>query len=137
LKKGRVITHFHENNKPIGAICHGPAALLSTKLLNQGQFPFEGYRITCFSNLEEKSIELMWFDKLKWYQENALKEMGAVIRKKLPMIPNVVLDRELVTGNKIQKSLFLIFAGQGPTSANKFSRTFVNHLFKYNPKCDL
>lgn len=105
---GRILTYFHENNKPIGAICHGPAGLLSTKLLNQGNFPFEGYRLACYSFIEEKANELMWFDKLKWYQDCALKEAGAIVRnKKIPMLPNVVLDRELVTGKTILK-LFLV-----------------------------
>ena len=98
---GRIILHFHQNNKPIASLCHGPIALLSTKTVSQGPWAFSGYRMTCYSDLEEKTNELMWGDKLKLKVEDALKENGAKVQNRLPMLPNLICDKELITGMKI------------------------------------
>ncbi len=134
----RVLSFFHSQRRPIGkflscaslywwltralclcthagSICHGPAALLAAKN-ESGQWLFSGYRMTAYSNREETMNELMWWDKVPLHVEDKLRESGAVLSNSwLPGMSNVVVDRELITG-------------QGPTSAGKFAGAFLNAL---------
>ncbi|KAH0605767.1 uncharacterized protein H6S33_004224 [Morchella sextelata] len=113
---GRILSHFHKQHKPTGVICHGPIALLSTKLAENGEFAYKDYRVTCYANKEEMSNELMWGAKLEKKVEDALREAGAKVEvSTIPLMPNVVRDRELVSG-------------EGPTSAYAFGQEFVKTL---------
>lgn len=113
---GHILNYFHNTRKPTGVICHGPIALLSTKYDNNGEFAYKGYKVTCYANKEEASIEMMWGAKLQKKVEDALREAGANVEvTTLPLMPNVVKDRELVSG-------------EGPTSAWKFGQEFVKML---------
>lgn len=113
---GRILKHFHEAKKPTAVICHGSIALLSTeKVYPEGQWPYHGYKMTCYSNKEERLNQLMWFSSLKIKVEDALRSAGAKIDNGLPMQPNCVLDRELISA-------------QGPTSVWKLGNEFVKAL---------
>jgi len=114
---GYIINHFHRHNKPTGLICHGPVALLSTNLaISMDQnWPYIGYRMTAYSNKEEIFNEILWRDRLHFHVEDGLKDAGAQFESRLPLLPNVVVDRELVTG-------------QGPTSAWRFGEAFLKAL---------
>jgi putative intracellular protease/amidase len=46
---GRVIGILHAKNAPIASLCHGPAMLLSAPGRDDGQWLFDGYRLTCFT----------------------------------------------------------------------------------------
>lgn len=48
---------FLAAGKPVGALCHGPAALSNVKS-NGGESIFKGRRVTCFSNQEEEMVGL-------------------------------------------------------------------------------
>eukprot|EP00743_Colponemidia_sp_Colp-15_P012040 GILK01013574.1.p1 GENE.GILK01013574.1~~GILK01013574.1.p1 ORF type:complete len:256 (-),score=36.75 GILK01013574.1:70-837(-) len=113
---GRILLHFHQFNKPIGAICHGPAGLLSP-LAAQPElaWPFAGYEMSCYSNNEEKMMELMWRGDLPWKLETKLATLGGRMRENWPMVPKVTVDRELISA-------------QGPTSAGQFGDRFVQAL---------
>lgn len=104
---GRIINYFHSAAKPIGAICHGPAALLSAKD-QSGNWPFAGYDMTCYSNKEEKVNEMLWWDKLPFLLESTLAGRGGHVRPGFPMTSTVRIDRELITGQ--QPSSFGEFA---------------------------
>lgn len=54
---GRILSHFHSNSKPTAALCHGPWAFLSTKYGPDKQFAYKGYKMTSWSNAEEKVME--------------------------------------------------------------------------------
>lgn len=112
---GRILMHFHNRNKPTGIICHAPVALLSTTLVQPKPWAYEGYQMTCYSNAEEKMNELMWRSSLQFKAEDALRNSGAIMKEALPMMPNVVEDRELITG-------------QGPTSADRLGDALVKAL---------
>ncbi|KAH8151449.1 uncharacterized protein LAJ45_04654 [Morchella importuna] len=113
---GRILNHFHKQHKPTGVICHGPIALLSTKLAENGEFAYKDYRVTCYANKEEMTNELMWGAKLETKVEDALREAGAKVEvSTIPLMPNVVRDRELVSG-------------EGPSSAYAFGQEFVKTL---------
>ncbi|RPA90164.1 ThiJ/PfpI family protein [Choiromyces venosus 120613-1] len=108
---GRILSHFHEHHKPTGVICHGPIALLSTQ-----PFAYKGYKVTCYPNKEEMANEVVWGAKLERKVEDALREAGAQVEvAAAPLVPKVVVDRELVSG-------------EGPSSALQLGRGFVGLL---------
>jgi putative intracellular protease/amidase len=55
---GRILSHFHEQQKPTASLCHGPWAFLSTKVGPQREFAYKGYKITAWSDAE-KFMETM------------------------------------------------------------------------------
>jgi putative intracellular protease/amidase len=114
---GSILKWFHERGVPIASICHGPAALLSamddpdsflsavkrndTQLMQQmsQSFPWRGYNMTCFSNIEENSMFLLNLitgprSRPEWYCESALRECGA---NYCGYVGRVCEDRELLT----------------------------------------
>lgn len=100
----RVLRHFHENAKPTGSLCHGPAAFLAAQ-----PFPYAGYRMTALSDGEEQLQELMnVYDtnvRLTWYVERDLRAAGADYERNfLKFTSRVVTDRELVTGQNPQSA---------------------------------
>jgi len=111
---GRIVSYFHNTGKLIGAICHGPAGLLAAKDA-EGHWPFAGYRMTCYSDSEEKVNELMWWDKMTYHLETTLAGRGAQMETGFPMLPKVYVDRELITG-------------QQPASVVEFSEAFLTRL---------
>ncbi|PKX89324.1 type 1 glutamine amidotransferase domain-containing protein [Aspergillus novofumigatus IBT 16806] len=89
---GRVLRHFHAKKKPTASLCHGPIALLSTKQAGDGSFIYKGYRITCWSDAEEKVMETMLGGEIKKV-ESSLRNEG---------LRCITVDRELVTGGNPQ-----------------------------------
>src|SRR5580698_10405236 len=45
---GRLLTAQLASGNPLFIVCHGPAAILATRI--HGVSPFKGYKITCFTN---------------------------------------------------------------------------------------
>src|ERR1700728_1218060 len=54
---GRLLVALHRKSAPIAALCHGPALLLSAPERPDGQWLFDGYRLTCFTDEEEIQTE--------------------------------------------------------------------------------
>ncbi|NUL02890.1 type 1 glutamine amidotransferase domain-containing protein [Streptomyces lunaelactis] len=94
-ESGRLLTAALDSGKPLGVVCHGPAALLAAKR-EDGTSPFAGYRLTGFTNAEETQAGLA--DKAKWLLQDRLVEIGADFQEGEPWAPYVVVDRNLVTG---------------------------------------
>ena len=140
---GRVLRYFHEQHRPTGLICHGPAALLSTvhapsafasaladnRASDAAQaaqgFAYAGYRVTVFSKAEEKQVEeggggafLGGF--VKFYVDDALRSAGASVETGEPWKSHVVRDRELITA-------------QQPGSDAEFTRSFMQALSEPTP----
>ena len=84
-----------ESGRPLGVVCHAPAALLATQD-DRGASPFAGYRLTGFTNAEEKQAGLA--DKAKWLLEDRLVALGADFRAGDPWAEHVEVDRNLYTG---------------------------------------
>ena len=64
---GRLLLHFHQTQKPTASMCHGPVALLATKVAQPDvPWAYSGYKLTCYSNTEEKTNELLFGDKLQF-----------------------------------------------------------------------
>ena len=83
------------SGKPLGVVCHAPAALLATRDA-RGTSPFAGYRLTGFTNAEEKQAGLA--DKATWLLQDRLVELGADFQEADPWSEHVVVDRNLYTG---------------------------------------
>ncbi|BAU73524.1 type 1 glutamine amidotransferase domain-containing protein [Metapseudomonas furukawaii] len=110
---GQLLRHFHQAGKPTAAICHGPIALLSAQddpqgyqaALARGARPaadnwlYEGYRMTIFSDPEERVFEgSLNGDRVLFYPAKAMAGAGGEMSYSKEWSPNVVVDRELITG---------------------------------------
>lgn len=110
---GEILRHFNAEAKPTAAICHGPITLLSAQKNPQqyqqsviAQQPakasnwiYEGYRMTIFSDAEEAVFEAsLNGDKLQYYPGKAMQQAGGEMQYAQEWTANVVVDRELITG---------------------------------------
>eukprot|EP00999_Lentomonas_sp_LEN2_P000661 NODE_1657_length_779_cov_99.372699_g1608_i0.p1 GENE.NODE_1657_length_779_cov_99.372699_g1608_i0~~NODE_1657_length_779_cov_99.372699_g1608_i0.p1 ORF type:complete len:236 (-),score=46.13 NODE_1657_length_779_cov_99.372699_g1608_i0:14-721(-) len=92
----QLIKEFFEAGKPVGAVCHGPAALVNVKLTD-GSYLVKGKKVTCFSNAEEEAVKLM--DAMPFPLESKLVENGGTYEKAPDMwAAHVVVDGNLITG---------------------------------------
>lgn len=92
---GRLLTAALASGKPLAIVCHAPAALLATRI--HGKSPFEGYRITCFTNEEEEGVGLA--SACQWLLEDEVQEKVGVNFSRGPIWePYMVEDRNLITG---------------------------------------
>ena len=94
-RSARLLRQTLESGKPLGAVCHGAAALLAVRDPDGG-WPFAGYRLTGFSRAEEGLTGLA--DKVRWVLQDRLVADGAVYEETAPWAPHVVVDRNLITG---------------------------------------
>ena len=91
---GRPLTAALASGKPLGVVCHAPAALLATR--RKGVSPFAGYRVTGFTNDEEEAVGLR--DQAKWLLEDELVKLGVNYSRGEIWKPYTVVDRNLYTG---------------------------------------
>jgi putative intracellular protease/amidase len=92
---GRLLTAQLASGKPLAIVCHGPSALLATRI--HGESPFRDYRVTCFTNDEEEAVGLA--SKCQWLLEDELKDKIGVEFSRGPIWePYMVEDRNLITG---------------------------------------
>jgi len=91
---GKLLTLALESGKPLGVVCHGPAALLAAE--QDGANAFAGYRVAAFTNAEE--TQSGFADKAKWLLQDRLTEVGVLVQVGEPWAPHIVVDRNLVTG---------------------------------------
>ncbi|TQC42406.1 type 1 glutamine amidotransferase domain-containing protein [Rhodococcus sp. WS4] len=93
---GGIIRSFHDSGKPVAAVCHGPAALLSARS-DGGSWLFAGHKMTAFSNVEEHQVGFA--DRAKWLLEDrVVSEGGVYAAAQQPWGEFVVVDRNLYTG---------------------------------------
>ncbi|WDT84680.1 hypothetical protein [Alteromonas sp. 009811495] len=108
-----MLAQFDATVKPTAAICHGPIALLSAQLNPQSfelalkngdkatsqEWIYDGYRMTIFSTPEEEYFESTLDDAtLLYFPADAMASAGGNMQYKAMWAPNVVVDRELITG---------------------------------------
>ncbi|WP_027381546.1 type 1 glutamine amidotransferase domain-containing protein [Chryseobacterium daeguense] len=92
LKK--VIAEFYENNRVVGAVCHGPVSLLNVKL-SDGSYLVDGKNITSFTTEEEDNYAR---PDVPFDLQTALTEQGAIFHAAEPWSANSIADGNLVTG---------------------------------------
>ncbi|HEV7776141.1 MAG TPA: type 1 glutamine amidotransferase domain-containing protein [Luteibacter sp.] len=133
---GKILKSFHDTARPTGVICHGPTALLSalsdpnafrdalarndyatTAKIATG-WPYAGYHLTVFATGEERGLEGtsgQLGGSVIYYADDALAEAGAHVERVAAYHSNVVVDRELVSGEQ-------------PFSSDEFGDAFVAKL---------
>jgi putative intracellular protease/amidase len=95
---GRLLSVLQRRAAPIAALCHGPALLLAAPERADGQWLFDGYRMTCFTDEEELQTEAGGLG-MAWLLDAALMNAGAVFDDgPSAWASHVVVDRNLVTG---------------------------------------
>ncbi|MGF1450942.1 MAG: type 1 glutamine amidotransferase domain-containing protein [Opitutales bacterium] len=92
---GDAIAAFVDADKPVGAVCHGPAALLPAKAAD-GSWLFAGKKVTGFTNEEEHAVELA--EVMPFLLETRLKEAGGEFSQAPKFQAHVVTDGKLATG---------------------------------------
>jgi putative intracellular protease/amidase len=91
---GALLAAALASGKPLGIVCHAPAALLATAV--EGASAFAGYRVTGFTNAEETQAGLA--DKAKWLLQDRLVDLGVDFREGEAWAPHIEVDRNLYTG---------------------------------------
>ncbi|MGY1518965.1 type 1 glutamine amidotransferase domain-containing protein [Luteimonas sp. A482] len=86
-----------EGGAVVAAVCHGPAALADVRLAD-GSLLVDGRAMTGFSNEEETVFGKKWGKEFPWLLETALRERGARWSNAPLMMPHLVVDGRLVTG---------------------------------------
>lgn len=107
-----LIESFNSNNKPVGFVCHAPAALKKVKGTD-GQPLVKGKKVTGFSNSEEEGVGLM--EVVPFKVEDMLEEKGGAYSKADDWQPYVVEDGNLVTG-------------QNPASSESVAKKLLSQL---------
>lgn len=93
---------FYRSGKPVASVCHGPACLVGAT--GRGNEPVvKNHRFTCFSDVEEKQIGADSY--VPFMLESTLKAQGGVPQQASPFQPNVVADRQLITGQNPASSI--------------------------------
>ncbi|RMC93442.1 type 1 glutamine amidotransferase domain-containing protein [Aquitalea palustris] len=90
-----LIESFERAGKPIGFVCHAPAALRHVKAAN-GESLIKGRKVTGFTNSEEAAVELT--DVVPFLIEDEFNSQQAIYQKGPDWAPFVVRDGTLITG---------------------------------------
>tara|TARA_R110002111_G_C5923268_1_gene366094 strand:+ start:83 stop:796 length:714 start_codon:yes stop_codon:yes gene_type:complete len=105
----KTIAYFYETDRVVGAVCHGPVALLNLKL-SDGTSLLEGKRVAAFTTEEEVGHSE---HDVPFMLDAEMTKQGAVHTHANPYEKHVVVDGLLVTG-------------QNPASASGVAQEMVN-----------
>jgi putative intracellular protease/amidase len=92
LKK--IIVETYQRKALVGAVCHGPVALLNAKL-RDGSYLVQGKNITSFTDAEEENYATA---DVPFMLQTALTAQGAKFHAAAPWSANSIADGNLVTG---------------------------------------
>lgn len=114
---GQILHDFHDHQKTTILLCHGPVALLAATsdpvaeqaALRRGDmaqasklamgWPYKGYNMTVFSDDEEGvAIKNVFHARPLIIPQQALQQAGGKVLAATAWHPQVVQDRELITG---------------------------------------
>ena len=96
-----LIEAFNESGKPLGFVCHAPAALKNVKGTD-GNPLVKNKKVAGFSNTEEEGVGLT--DVVPFRVEDMLVDNGGSYSKADDWQPHVVADGNLVTGQNLASS---------------------------------
>jgi putative intracellular protease/amidase len=99
---GEAVSQTLTAGKVVGAVCHGPMALINAKT-SDGEPVVKGKKVACFTDVEENQVGLS--EKVPFLLEAKLKELGATVEIADPWSDNAVQDGKLVTGQNPQSSV--------------------------------
>ncbi|MRR07183.1 MAG: type 1 glutamine amidotransferase domain-containing protein [Deltaproteobacteria bacterium] len=109
-----LIEAFVKADKPVGAVCHAPVALVNVRG-KDGEYLVKGKHVTGFTNKEEEAVGLTAV--VPFLLEDRLKERGGVFSNAANWVPHVQVDGKLVTGQNPASS------GPGAKELLKLLRT--------------
>jgi putative intracellular protease/amidase len=89
-----LIEAVYNANKPVAAVCHGPAVL--HRATYQGEPIVKGKRVTGFANSEEEAVELT--NVVPFLVEDELKRLGGRYEKAADWESFAIVDGRLITG---------------------------------------
>jgi len=92
-----LLARHYEGGGIVAAVCHGPAALAEVRLAD-GRLLVAGKRMTGFSNEEEAVFGKRWAKEFPFLLEDAMRARGALWQEAALMMPQVVVDGRLITG---------------------------------------
>jgi|AntRauTorcE11897_2_1112592.scaffolds.fasta_scaffold22755_2 putative intracellular protease/amidase len=108
----KVTTAIYENNGAVGAVCHGPAALVNVKL-SDGSHLLSNKKTAVFTNSEEAAVKLT--EVVPFLLQTKFEKVGAEVVLAKDFAENAVRDGRLVTG-------------QNPASAEKSGELLVEAI---------
>ncbi len=111
-KLANIACSIYERGGVLGAICHGPAALVNLKLTD-GTYLIAGKRFSAFTDEEERSIKLE--NVVPFLLASKLEERGGIHTKAENFKPHFEIDGRLVTA-------------QNPPSAKSMGEAMVKVL---------
>lgn len=114
-----LIKDFHKNNKVIGAVCHGPAALVNVTL-DDGKPFLKNKQVSGFTNKEELLLIPKAASIFPFLLQDKLIAQGAVFNEGRMYLEKVSHDHNLITG-------------QNPWSVWLLAETMVKQM-GYTPK---
>lgn len=89
------VATLYESGRPVGAVCHGPAALVNVKL-SDGSYLVDGRQVNGFTDEEEAAVELV--EAMPFLLEARLRERGGDFSESPNFQKHVAVDGMLVTG---------------------------------------
>jgi len=97
---GRLLREAHDKKLPTVTLCHGPAALLSTKTGEGNAFSYKDYKGVCFTDKTDAFTPSIGYlpGPMPWKCQEALANEGLEITNKSEK-GSVHEDRELITGD--------------------------------------
>lgn len=113
----QTVEAFYAAQKPLAAVCHGPACLVNAQKPN-GTPLIAGHAFACFTDEEETLVGLD--TQVPFMLESRLSALGGVARRALPFAPQRVVDGLLITG-------------QNPASAIPVAEAVIHQLRMRNP----
>ena len=90
-----LIEAFVKADRPVGAVCHAPVALVNVRG-KDGEYLVKGKRVTGFTNAEEEAVCLTAV--VPFLLEDRLKERGGIYSKAANWAPYIQVDGKLRTG---------------------------------------
>ena len=93
----RLLSAHFEAGGVLAAVCHGPAALVPLKRAD-GTPLVAGRRLTGFTDEEEATFGKRWAKEFPYLLESKLRELGAAWQEAPLMMPKLVVDGRLITG---------------------------------------
>jgi putative intracellular protease/amidase len=92
---GRLLVSMLDDDRVIGAVCHGPAGMLSA-MRPDGTWAFADRELAGFTNQEETQAGLA--DRAPWLLEDRIRQEGGAMRTGPAWEPFSVVDDNVVTG---------------------------------------
>ncbi|WP_414054926.1 type 1 glutamine amidotransferase domain-containing protein [Macrococcus equi] len=96
-----ILAFYKEDDRAIGAVCHGPSAFVGAKL-KDGKYLIDGVKLTGFTNAEESAMKLE--DNVPFALQTELEKQGARFVVGKDFTSHVVTDHKFVTGQNPQSS---------------------------------